>query len=607
MKITKHIQIIINRKSLINNQYFNSIKRLINVIIGIAIVLLLNSFFISYANADEFFTDFTEYSSGTQPSDWTTRWNTGNATSTVESSGLPSGAGSKALKVVQGGSNAIYALSWDDLGTVSGDIEILVKWQTTTVGSNEVGRSAVLHGSGSSGSEGAYFSSISGAYGYQARYLSGSLANLGNTGVSIAANTWYWTRFQRTGNIIRTKIWPDSGSEPGSWSASFTDLSHSSGWAGVGSFAASTTLWVDQFGVGTGGDAAPDAPLSGGGDNTGFPSSNSYTLTDFGFGAGGTASSSSLNYSLFGTLGEVDSGNMSSSLYQIGSGLEFTVNANVPPAPTFTNPANYYNRLNIILNHGGNPSDNEFAIQISTDNFVSDTRYIQDDHTIGNDLGVEDWQTYSDWGGGSGFDVIGLSANTTYSIRVAARRGQFFTQSAWGPEASAATDQITIVFDIDVSPTDNESGAPYNVDFGDLTSGSVTTATDRVWIDLTTNAENGGYVYVYSTNGGLNSSTTNYTISSTTGDLSSLNEGFGIQSNSVGETSGGPLVALSPYNSSSDNVGVTDSTIRNLYASSGNPVSQGRASFLLKAKTSSLTPSSSDYTETLTIIASGSF
>lgn len=335
--------------------------------------------------------------------------------------------------------------------------------------------------------------------------------------------------------------------------------------------------------------------------------SDNYQLTDFGFGAGGTASSSSLNYSLFGTLGEVDSGNMASNLYQIGSGLEFTINANVPPAPTFTNPANYYNRLNIILNNGGNPTDNEFAIQISTDNFVSDIKYIQDDHTIGNDLGVEDWQTYTDWGGGFGFDVIGLNANTTYSIRVAARRGQFFTQSAWGPEATAATDQITIVFDIDISPTDDESSAPYSVDFGDLTSGSVTTASDRVWIDLTTNAENGGYVYVYSSNGGLNSSTTNYTITSTTGDLSSLNEGFGIQSNSVAETSGGPLVALSPYNSSSDNVGVTDSTIRNLYASSGNPISQGRASFLLKAKTSSLTPSSSDYTETLTIIASGSF
>jgi len=337
------------------------------------------------------------------------------------------------------------------------------------------------------------------------------------------------------------------------------------------------------------------------------PASNNYQLTDFGFGAGGTASSNSTNYSLFGTLGEVDSGNIDSALYKIGAGLEFTVNANVPPAPTFTNPANYYNKLNIVTSNAGNPTDNEFAIAISTDNFASDTRYIQSDNTVGNDLGVEDWQTYTSWGGITGFDVIGLDANTTYTIKVAARRGQFFTQSEWGPTATASTDPLSITFDIDVASTNTESASPYTVSLGDLNSGSVTTASDLVWIDLTTNSQNGGYVYVYSTNGGLNSSTTSYTIDSITGDLSSADEGFGIRSNSVAETSGGPLIAISPYNVSGDNVGVTDSTIRNIYTSSGNPLSGGRASFLLKAKASSLTPSSSDYSEILTIIASAAF
>ncbi len=268
------------------------------------------------------------------------------------------------------------------------------------------------------------------------------------------------------------------------------------------------------------------------------PASNNYQLTDFGFGPGGTASSSSDNYSLFGTLGQVDMGNLSSALYNLGGGLEFTINANVPPAPTFTNPANYYNKLNIVLDNGDNPTDNEFAIQISADNFVSDIRYIQDDNTVGDDLGIEDWQTYASWGGGTGFDVIGLAPNTEYKIRIAARRGQFFTQSAWGPEATESTEPLSIVFDIDVAATDTETSSPYIVNFGDLTSGSVTTASDRVWIDLSTNAENGGYVYVYSTNGGLSSSTTSYTINSLTGDLASVGEGFGIRSNSVSQSSG---------------------------------------------------------------------
>lgn len=581
-----------------------SIKRLINISISIAILLFLGSSFPNYATAAEFFTDFTEYTSSAQPSDWTERWNTGNAASTVESSGLPSGAGAKALRVVHGGSNGAYALSWDDLGTVSGDIEMLVKWQTTTVASNEVGRSAVLHGSGSPASEGAYFSSVSGASGYQARYVSGVLSNLGNTGVAITANTWYWTRFQRTGTTIRVKVWADGGSEPGSWSASFTDSSHSSGWAGVGSFAANTTLWVDQVGVGTAGDAPPSSPLPSGSI---FPSSNSYTLTDYGFGAGGTASSSSLNYSLFGLLGQTDGGLLSSDLYKIGGGLEYTMNANVPSAPTFTNPASYYNRLHIILDDADNPTDAEFAIAISTDDFASDTRYVQDDGTIGAELGAEDWQTYTAWGAGSGSEIIGLTGDTTYTVKVAARRGQFFTQGEWSETASAATTALSITFDIDVDSTDTETSPPYTVSIGDLDTGSVTTASDRVWIDLTTNAENGGYVYVYSTNGGLNSSTTSYTIDSLTGDLSSEDEGFGIRSNSVSESSGGPLVAESPYNVSADNVGIINTTIRNIYNSSGNPITGGRASILIKAKASSITPSSSDYTETLTIIASASF
>lgn len=337
------------------------------------------------------------------------------------------------------------------------------------------------------------------------------------------------------------------------------------------------------------------------------PASNNYQLTDFGFGAGGTASSSSTNYSLFGALGQVDSGNLSSTLYRVGAGLEFTVNANVPSAPTFTNPANYYNKLHIVIDNADNPTDAQFAIAISTDNFATDTRYIQSDSTIGNDLGVEDWLTYSGWGSGTGFDVIGLIPDTTYTIKVAARRGQFFTQSEWSTTAQEATDPLSITFDIDVSSSDTETPPPYTVSFGDLSSGSVTTASDRVWLDLTTNAESGGYVYIYSTNGGLNSTTTSYTINSLTGDLSSEEEGFGIRSNSVAESSGGPLVATSPYNVSADNVGITDTTIRNLYNSSGNPISAGRASFLLKAKTSSITPSSSDYTELLTIIASASF
>src|SRR6266436_3424372 len=69
------------------------------------------------------------------------------------------------------------------------------------------------------------------------------------------------------------------------------------------------------------------------------PASANYRMVDYGFGAGGTASSSSTNYSVFGTVGEVDNASPSSQNYRFGAGLTYTLIASVPAAPTFTNPS----------------------------------------------------------------------------------------------------------------------------------------------------------------------------------------------------------------------------------------------------------------------------
>lgn len=336
------------------------------------------------------------------------------------------------------------------------------------------------------------------------------------------------------------------------------------------------------------------------------PASEQYKITDYGFGAGGTDGSSSEHYKVFGDLGEVDTGSSASTLYNIGSGLEFTMMANTPPAPTFENQNNNYNKLHITINQGNNPSDTTYAIMISSDVFQSDIQYIQVDQTTGATLGTEDWQTYTAWGGASGFDVIGLLPNTEYTIRVAAKQGDF-TQSRWSPTAIATTSTITLSFDIDIASADEESEPPYEVNIDNVSLGSVTTSEDKVWIDLDTNAEAGGYVYIYGTNEGLSSATTAYTISSLTGDLSAVNEGYGIRTNSASQTSGGPLVAQSPYDGAGNNVGIVDSTIRTLYSSSNTPIVSGRGSFEIQIKTRNTTPSSNDYAEILTIISSAIF
>lgn len=336
------------------------------------------------------------------------------------------------------------------------------------------------------------------------------------------------------------------------------------------------------------------------------PTSGNFKLMDYGFGAGGTATSSSSNYSLFGMLGQVDQGSPSSSNYFIGAGLEYTLQASAPAAPTFVNPSNWYNKLKITINRGGNdPADTEYAIRIASGS--GSFQYIQNDNTVGNDLGDEDWQSYSSWGGSSGTNLIGLFPGTLYTVQVAARQGQFFTQFMWSPTSSASTVNSSLSFDIDISSVDTETAAPYTLAIGNLSAGSVTTSTNKIWVDFSTNANNGGFLSISGTNNGLQSTTVSHTITSATADLTAQPTGYGARSNTVSQSSGGPMEALTPYDGTSNNVGALSSSKQYIYDSSQAPVTGGRVSFELKAKASNTTPSANDYTDILTILATGSF
>lgn len=333
-----------------------------------------------------------------------------------------------------------------------------------------------------------------------------------------------------------------------------------------------------------------------------LPASGNYELHDFGLGAGGVGITDSSNYSLSGIAGEVSGDQGSGTTYNLGPGLQFTRQSNVPAAPTFSNPNNFYNKLQFIIDTGGNPSDTVFAIAISTDDFVT-TNFIQADGTIG---ATAVYQTYTDWGGGSGEYVVGLASSTTYKIKVKAVHTKY-TETEYSVAATAATTAPSLAFDIDVSATDSESGPPYTVAFGSLAIGSVTTAPDKVWFDITTNAVGGGFIYVYGQGSGLTSAESGYTIPSATANLAVASEGYGTRVDSLTQSSGGPLAAVSPYTGTLDSVGVLDSTSRTILNTSSQPITNGRASFLVKAKASSLSPSASDYTDVLTVVASATF
>lgn len=335
-----------------------------------------------------------------------------------------------------------------------------------------------------------------------------------------------------------------------------------------------------------------------------FPASTNYSLKSFEFGSGGDATMNSTNYSLEGLAGEVATDRQSSTNYAVNSGLEFVQMTNTPGSPTFTNDNNWYDKLKIVISQSDNPSDTTYAVAISDDNFVT-TRYVQSDMTIGSNLGTEDFLSYTGWGGASGSLIIGLDHNTIYYVKVKARQGNF-TEGPFGPVANASTVALSISFDLDISSADTETSAPYGINFGELNIGSVTTSSEKIWVDFETNAYAGGAVFLAGDNVGLTSINASYTITSATADLAVATSGYGLKGNTVAESSGGPLTLVSPYNGASDNVGILDTTLREVFSASA-PIVAGRGSAYLKTKISSTIPPAEDYSDLITAIASATF
>lgn len=212
------------------------------------------------------------------------------------------------------------------------------------------------------------------------------------------------------------------------------------------------------------------------------PQSTNFELKTYDFGNGGTQETSSTNYSMQGEAGSQDKTKSSGTNYNLNSGLTFSNQANVPAAPTVSNPAQNYDRLKIVLNNGNNPSDATFAIAISPDNFTT-TYYVQSDNTIGTSLGTEDWQTYTTWGGATGFFAKTLKQNTTYTVKVKARSGKY-SETEWSQTGSAVTSTPSLTFSISLS----------SLTFDNLNAGN--SYTDNSKSTVLTTSTNAAYGYV---------------------------------------------------------------------------------------------------------------
>ena len=209
----------------------------------------------------------------------------------------------------------------------------------------------------------------------------------------------------------------------------------------------------------------------------------------------GGGSSSSTNYTSRESIGDQNSSSAESTNYKVFPGFVQHAYPGVPAAPTFTNTGGtLYNALDFVVNTGsGQQSDTTYAIAISTDDFTT-TNYIQTDDTIGSSAA---WQTYTQWGSGSGERVTGLTLSTTYKIKVKARYGTD-TETAFSATATAATSSpsLTIVF-AGVNSGNSFDGETTTITTSstEITYGALTTSTPAIaahQVTVTTNAS-GGY------------------------------------------------------------------------------------------------------------------
>jgi hypothetical protein len=186
----------------------------------------------------------------------------------------------------------------------------------------------------------------------------------------------------------------------------------------------------------------------------------------------------------------------------------------------------------------------------------------------------------------------------------------------------SATVNQSITFDLDVGTAGSEdTGTPYNVALGTVTvtDTRVSGATDsvnRIMMDLNTNATGGAVVTVRNTNGAnglVSTSVPADNINSADGAMIDGTENYGLCVISVTQTTG-TLAKASPYDTGScaadtetnDIQGLT-TTGENIINTSGAPIAAGRAQIAVNAAISGVTVAHSDYTDTLTFIATATF
>lgn len=184
-----------------------------------------------------------------------------------------------------------------------------------------------------------------------------------------------------------------------------------------------------------------------------------------------------------------------------------------------------------------------------------------------------------------------------------------------------ATVNQSITFDLDTSVADGETNPAYTVALGTVTvtdtrvSGS-TDSINMIIAEVDTNASGGAVVTVKNANGSnglVSTAVPADNIGSADGAIVDGTENYGLCVMSVTQTTG-TMAKASPYNTGSCATNTETNDIQglttageNILNTSGAPIAGGHAEIAVNAAISGVTVAHSDYTDTLTFIATATF
>lgn len=202
-------------------------------------------------------TDFTEYTVGIAPSDWSTTHGTGPTWTVENVAGAPPGG-----RVLRGvlSASGIRGLVWNAVPLDTGyqaDVEVLALIRQT--GNAEVFSGVQLRQSGNLA-----YTAHTETSAWRFRRTTGngvsSFVAFSTAFDTFTVGDWYWMRFRAIGSELSAKAWADGDAEPGSFTRVATDANIAgAGGAGILLRRSANTVTVEcgYFAVAFGGETAP--------------------------------------------------------------------------------------------------------------------------------------------------------------------------------------------------------------------------------------------------------------------------------------------------------------------------------------------------------------